>query len=299
MAHIDAIHRPAAAPSSAPLGLVVPFCLTWSSAFAVGKLGLADCPPLLLLAIRFLLAGVILVAVAAVMGQLRGLSARAWAVLAGLGVLNHALYLGLSFSGMTLVSSGLTAIIVSSTPVLVAAVASVALNEPMTARKALGLTLGVVGVAIVVRGRLGTAADDPAGIGLVLGALVALTAGTLLFKRYAPRTGLAAGGGIQVLAGGLALVPASLLVEGAPDIRLTSGLALSLGYLVLVVSIGAHLLWFRILQRTTATEASAYHFLMPPLGLLFGWMILGEAVQVWDLLGIVPVAAGIRLVTRP
>ena len=85
----------------------------------------------------------------------------------------------------------------------------------------LGLALGVLGVTVIVRERLGTGADDPAGIALVLGALVALTAGTLLFKRYAPKAGLAAGGGIQVLAGGLALVPASLLVEGAPAIRPT------------------------------------------------------------------------------
>jgi drug/metabolite transporter (DMT)-like permease len=48
-----------------------------------------------------------------------------------------------------------------------------------------------------------------------------------------------------------------------------------------------------------ATAASAYHFLMPPLGMLFAWMVLGEHVEVRDLLGIVPVALGIYLVTRP
>jgi drug/metabolite transporter (DMT)-like permease len=48
-----------------------------------------------------------------------------------------------------------------------------------------------------------------------------------------------------------------------------------------------------------ATAASAYHFLMPPLGMLFGWMLLGEHVHAPDLLGVVPVAAGIWLVTRP
>jgi drug/metabolite transporter (DMT)-like permease len=48
-----------------------------------------------------------------------------------------------------------------------------------------------------------------------------------------------------------------------------------------------------------ATAASAYHFLMPPLGMLFAWMVLGEHVELKDLLGIVPVALGIYLVTRP
>jgi drug/metabolite transporter (DMT)-like permease len=48
-----------------------------------------------------------------------------------------------------------------------------------------------------------------------------------------------------------------------------------------------------------ATAASAYHFLMPPLGMLFGWILLGEHVHAPDLLGVLPVAAGIWLVTQP
>jgi len=38
---------------------------------------------------------------------------------------------------------------------------------------------------------------------------------------------------------------------------------------------------------------------MPPLGMLFAWMVLGAHVEVRDLLGIIPVALGIYLVTRP
>ncbi|HEY0838074.1 MAG TPA: EamA family transporter, partial [Azospirillum sp.] len=101
------------------------------------------------------------------------------------------------------------------------------------------------------------------------------------------------------MAGGLALLPVGLLLEDAGSINPTMSLGLSLAYMVLVVSIGAHLLWYALLTRTTATAASAYHFLMPPLGLLFGWLLLDEAVQPWDLIGIAPVAAGIWLVTRP
>jgi drug/metabolite transporter (DMT)-like permease len=48
-----------------------------------------------------------------------------------------------------------------------------------------------------------------------------------------------------------------------------------------------------------ATAASSYYFLMPPLGLLFGWLLLGERMAMSDLMGIVPVVLGIYLVTRP
>ena len=70
-------------------------------------------------------------------------------------------------------------------------------------------------------------------------------------------------------------------------------------YLSLFVSIFGYLLWFHLLNVAGATAASSYHFLMPPLGVLFGWLLLGEHVAGADLLGIVPVAIGIYLVTRP
>jgi hypothetical protein len=47
-----------------------------------------------------------------------------------------------------------------------------------------------------------------------------------------------------------------------------------------------------------ATAASSYHFLMPPLGVLFGWLILGEPAELVDIIGILPVALLIYLVAR-
>ena len=64
-------------------------------------------------------------------------------------------------------------------------------------------------------------------------------------------------------------------------------------------SILAYLLWFHLLKVCGATAASSYHFLMPPLGMLFAFLVLGEHVEFRDLLGIIPVALGIYLVTRP
>ena len=80
-----------------------------------------------------------------------------------------------------------------------------------------------------------------------------------------------------------------------PSARLLEAFA----FLMLGGSILAYLLWFHLLKVCGATAASAYHFLMPPLGVLFAWMVLGEHVEIRDLMGIVPVALGIYLVTRP
>ena len=169
----------------------------------------------------------------------------------------------------------------------------------MTLRKALGLLLGVGGVAYVVESRLAGGVDDPIGIGFTLAALVSLVGGTILFKKLAPTGDLWIGNGVQSLAAGLATLPFAFAFERMGDIVPTWRLMASLVYLALFVSVFAYLLWFHLLNVSGATVASSYHFLMPPLGMVFGWLLLGEHVAPADLIGIMPVALGIYLVTRP
>jgi drug/metabolite transporter (DMT)-like permease len=277
---------------------VAAFCLLWASAFSIAKLGLADCPPLLLLTIRFLLAGTIVLGGTALAGRPFRLTRRDIVLFAVLGIANQAVYLGLSYVGMGSVSSGLTALIISANPVLAAVLAAVFLNERLTWPKVAGLSLGIVGVAIVVEGRLAGGSDDPSGLGFIFAALMSLVAGTILFKRLAPRGDLWAGNGVQSLAAGLALMPVAFASESVGDIVPSWRLAFALAYLVLLVSTLAYLFWFQILATIGTTAASAWHFVMPPLGLVLGWLVLGEPVAPADLIGIVPVAVGIFLVTR-
>jgi drug/metabolite transporter (DMT)-like permease len=169
----------------------------------------------------------------------------------------------------------------------------------MTWRKALGLLFGVGGVAFVVESRLACGSEDPVGIGFTLAALVSLVGGTILYKKLAPTGGLWLGNGVQSLAAGLATLPFAFAFESVGDVVPSWRLLASLAYLALFVSVFAYLIWFELLNVAGATAASSYHFLMPPLGLLFGWLVLGEHVAPTDLIGIVPVAVGIYLVTRP
>ncbi len=291
---------PLSSPLSLPMPLVVMvFCLLWSSAFSVAKLAMADCPPLLLLAARFLTAGVIILGAAGVHGTSLRLAWRDLAVFAALGVVNQAIYLGVGYIGMQSVSSGLSALIISANPVLTAVMAAAFLDERMTWRKASGLIMGLAGVAFIVESRLAVGAEQVAGIGFIIAALVSLVAGTILFKRFAPRGDLWVGNGVQNLAAGLALAPVAFALEGIGDVVPSWRLLASFAFLVLLVSTVAFLIWFQLLAAVGATAASAYHFLMPPFGILFGWLLLGERVELLDLVGIVPVALGIYLVTRP
>src|SRR5262245_48099663 len=109
-----AISAPLPRTSALPLPvLVAAFVLLWSSAFSVAKVALQDCPPLILLSARFLIAGVVILAAALAMQRSEWrLSRRDVAALALLGVANNALYLGLTYVGMQHgVPSGLSALI--------------------------------------------------------------------------------------------------------------------------------------------------------------------------------------------
>jgi drug/metabolite transporter (DMT)-like permease len=279
--------------------LIAAFCLLWSSAFAVTKLALMDCPPLLLLVARFLLASSVMLGAAAASRSPWRFTWRDVGVFALLGLVNNALYLGLNVTGMRSISAGLSALISSLNPVLTALLAIVFLGERMTWRKAVGLVLGVGGVAVIVEGRISGGADALLGVALSIAALVSLVVGTILFKRLAPNGGLWIGNGVQHLAGAFVLAPLAFSIETAANILPSWRLLFALGYLALLVSVISYLIWFRLLTVVGATTASSYHFLMPPLGMLFGWLLLGERLAWLDLIGVVPVALGIYLVTRP
>jgi drug/metabolite transporter (DMT)-like permease len=91
----------------------------------------------------------------------------------------------------------------------------------------------------------------------------------------------------------------ALTTESISAISPSWRLLAALVYLAVIGSVLAYLLWLHLLTVLGATAASAYHFLMPPLGLLFGWLVLGEHMASHELVGIIPVALGIYLVTRP
>jgi drug/metabolite transporter (DMT)-like permease len=275
------------------------FCLVWSFAFVAGKIGVTYCPPLILLSARFLLAGVLILGISAVRGDGWQMTWRDAAVFAILGVANNALYLGLGYTGLKTVSAGLGGLIVSANPVFTAMLAALLLGEPLTWRKAAGLLLGIVGVGFIVWHRMSVGTDSFHGILFTLASLASIVVGTILFKVLAPKGSLWIGNGVQSLAGGLAVLPFALIFSSVRDIVPNAQLLSAFAFLVLGGSILGYLLWFHLLKVCGATAASAYHFLMPPLAMLFAWIVLGEHVEGRDLLGIIPVALGIYLVTRP
>jgi drug/metabolite transporter (DMT)-like permease len=279
------------------LSLVLLFCFAWASGFTAAKLAIRTSPPAIFGGVRFLITGALLLGYAAWRGELRGQIP--WLPLCGLGLLNQAGYQGLAWEGMGTVSAGLATIVASLNPILIAAVAAPLLGERLHWRKILGLLLGFAGAVFVVRHRIASNGEDLGGIALVVGALLSLVAGTLAFKWVAPAVSLAVAVGVQAATGGLVLLVLGLTFEDRQLLVMGPAFWMTMAWCVLVMSVGALLLWFWLLRHGTASNASALHFLIPPIGLSMSWAVLGERVSPFDLIGVVPVALGIWLATRP
>jgi drug/metabolite transporter (DMT)-like permease len=213
------------------------FCLLWSFAFVAGKIGVTDCPPLILLTARFSLAGILILGISALRAEGWQMTWRDAAVFAILGVANNALYLGLGYTGLRTVSAGLGGLIVSANPVFTAMFAALLLGEALTWRKVTGLLLGIAGVAFIVWHRISVGTDSLHGILFTLASLASIVAGTILFKLLAPKGSLWVGNGIQNLAGGLALLPFAFTLSSVGDIVPSARLLGAFAFLVLGGSI--------------------------------------------------------------
>lgn len=277
--------------------LAIVFCMIWSSAFVATKLGLQSSPPLILASVRFLIAGPLMILIALALRHAFPGDLRSMSLLALLGVLNNSLYLGLTFVSLETVSAALVSFIATLNPLVTAALAHWLLGERINARKSIGLFIGVAGVAFALHRRLGMSIDDPVGVVLSLLGVTSLVLGTILFKRLTLKTSILMVSGVQILVGGLALLPLALFLERADAVTIDTNFVSATAYLALVASVVGTLIWFRLLQRGTASVVSAYHFLTPALGLLFAWAVLNETIVWSDMLGAIPISIGIMLVS--
>ncbi len=192
-------------------------------------------------------------------------------------------------------------IIAATNPLLLTLVAPFVLRERLTAWRILGLILGFGGVLFVMGARLNEHGqlDTAGGMAVAFLGIICLIAGTLFYKRYPPHEHAFVVNAVQLGAAGLVLLIPALLIEHPEHVHIDAPLAWSFLYLVLVISIGASLLWFWLLKRGEASAVSAYYFLTPVTGLALAALLLGEPFGPRDALGLIAVALGIALINRP
>jgi drug/metabolite transporter (DMT)-like permease len=267
----------------------------WGASFLFIRVAVPTFGPFPLVESRVALAALALLLYGVAVGRLPKLRAH-WREFAVLGFVNSAIPFSLiAFAEIELTAS-LAAILNSTTVLFTAVVAAVWTGEALTAGKATGVVLGVVGVAVLV-------GWDPIALtGAVLLSVAAMLLASLSYAlgaTYAKRAfvGLppvTMAVGQQSAAAMLLLVPATLsLPEESPSV--VAGLAI-LGLALLSTAV-AYLLYFRLIENVGPTSTVTVTFLVPVFGLLFGVLVLGEPFGLGTLLGLAIVLFSVALVT--
>ena len=267
------------------------FALIWSSAFTSARIIVADAPPILSLSLRFLISGLIGIALARFLGQTWRLTPGQWRATIVFGLCQNALYLGLNFVAMKTVEASLASIIASTMPLAVGLAGWVIFRERLSALGVLGLCAGAGGVALIMGARMQAGADFY-GIALCFIAVASLTVATLMVRGASSGGNLLMIVGLQMLVGAGFLVIPGLMFD-QPEVTWSVKLVLAFSYTVLMPGLVATFIWFWLVQRIGAVKAATFHFLNPFFGVLIAAVLLGETLSVWDIVGVVIIMVGI------
>ncbi|MFB6095901.1 MAG: DMT family transporter [Haloferacaceae archaeon] len=284
--------------------LFLALAAVWGAAFAAIKAGLQFFPPVLFAAIRYDVAGVVMLGYAVYatdrpVPRTRG----EWALALNGAVLLIAGYHVLLFVGENdpAVTSAAAAVIVSLNPVLTTGFARAFLpDERLAAAGVVGLVLGLVGVAVL-------ADPDPANLLagdviaklLILGAAASFGLGSVLARRIPAELPIETMEAWSMLLGALVMHAVSLgLGESVAAVRWTPRALWSLAYLSLAASALGFLIYFDLLERLGAIEINLVSYVAPVWAALVGWAVLSETPSLRTGLGFLIIFAGFVLIKR-
>ena len=276
------------------IGMGLLFALIWSSAFTSARIIVADAPPLASLALRFLVSGVIGIAIAKAFGQSMRLTCDQWKATLVFGLCQNALYLGLNFFAMQTIEASAASIIASSMPLMVALSTWLIFRERLPLFGVAGLALGIIGVTMIMASRIEDGIDIRGVIYCVIAA-IALTVATLSMRNLSSGGNLLMVVGLQMLVGAAILAVISAGTETI-NVTLSAPLIIAFIYTTLAPGLFATWIWFKLVERIGAVRAATFHFLNPFFGVAIAAAILGEKLGLYDIIGVTIIAAGILAV---
>ncbi len=272
------------------------FVFLWSTGFVGAKLGLPYAEPFTYLVWRFAIVTVLMVALALLTRAPWPRDAATWGHIVICGLLLHGVYLGGVFASINHgVPAGVSALIVGIQPLLTAIAAGPFLNERVTRLQWIGFLLGLAGVSMVVWNKLGLDAGTPWGMGLSVIALLGMTSGTLYQKKFCPNLDLRTGSAIQFGAAGIVVFIIASLTE-TMVVEWSGEFIFALGWMVLVMSLGAISLLFMLIRRGEATRVASLFYMVPPSTALLAWFLFDETLDATALGGMLVAVFGVALV---
>lgn len=269
--------------------------LIWGGVFLATRVALDEITVLHSVAHRVGWAAVILWAYVLLRRLPVPLDARTWAAFAVMGALNNLIPFSLLNWSQLYIESGLTSIFNATTAVFGVLVAAVFFaDERLTARKALGVGLGFAGVVVTI-GINNLASFDPrslAQIAAIAATLSYALAGVWARKRLAHLPPQVAAMGMLTASAAI-IIPAAWLIEGPVPLALTATTWAGIGYMAVIATVGAYLLYYRILSMAGSGNLMLVTLLIPPVAIGLGTWLRGEALPASAFAGLALLALGL------
>jgi len=274
------------------------FVVLWATGFIGARYAMPWAEPFTFLAIRFVLAALILAGLTILLGSRRATRAEALhATIAGM--LMHGVYLGAVFwaihRGMP---AGLSALIVGLQPLITAVLAGKFLGEAILPRHWAGLAVGLIGVIIVLWPKLGTMGGGvtPATLIASLISVLGMSAGTIWQKRYASGGDLVSATMWQYVGGSALMILGSLAFE-TRAVTINGELIFAFAWLVLVLSIGAIFLLMVMIRDGEMSKVASLFYLVPAVTAVIAWALFGEQLNLLQIIGMAIATLGVGLAT--
>jgi len=250
---------------------------------------------------RLVLAAAILWIVLVVARQAMPHSRRLWASFAVMGLLNGAVPYSLIFWSEQYISSGLASLLQATMPLFTVLMGHFLMrDERLTAGRVAGVILGFIGVGLLMLPdlRQGAHANLLGQLAMVASSVSYAGAALVARSRLRGQPALVSTTG-QLTMGAIWIVPLSLLVgglqlKGVPSLP---ALASWLGLTILGTVI-AYVIYFRLIERTSAAFTSTVTYIIPVFGLILGALVLNEPLSLTLLVSLGLILAGVLLVRR-
>ena len=288
-------------PSASPrdLALLVLLSSIWGGSYMLIKVAVVTVPPVTIAAGRILLAAVVLVAVVHARGERLPSGARAWRPFVVLAVFGNALPFTLIGWGELRVDSGLAAILTGAMPLGTVLLAhAFTSDERFTVNKLAGLALGFAGIGALV------GPDALAGLGgdvlaqlAIVGAAMCYAMSTVYARRLRLLTPTVTAAAAMATAAAL-IVPFSLVLDAPWRLAPTATAIAAVVALGLVSTAAASLIFFRLVRTAGATFTSLVNYLIPPIGVIWGTLILDERLSAEAVAALALILAGIAVINR-
>lgn len=270
------------------LALLVP--LTWALGFTVAKAALDEFPPLLLMSMRFFIAGLILIWFVPIPRHC--LKDLFWISLVG-----STIQYGLTFTGLSMIDASLGGIIVQLEVPFSVLLAVIFFRERPGLLRIIGMTISFIGV-VLIAGRPGLSSHLEGILLTASGALV-WAVGQIMYKRISSQiNGLTGIAWIGVIAAPQMLIGSMIFETGQVDALLNASWVgwTSVIYLGLIMTVVGYGIWFTVLGRNPVSHVMPVLLMLPVFTVLFSVILLGERPSLEVLLGGVTILAGVSLI---